>query len=165
MILYPNLYLGNILDIEEEIINKNQIKGLLIDVDNTIMKYDKSLLEGIEEWTQKMKDLNVKLCILSNTNNKKKVERVSKLLDIPFIYLANKPFKKGFKKGKMLLGIEEKNIAVVGDQIFTDILGANRMKMISILTVPLEKRDILITKVKRPIENYIIKMYKKKGSR
>lgn len=68
------------------------------------------------------------------------------------------------KLGKML-NIEPEHIAMVGDQIFTDILGANRMKMISILTKPLEERDILITKIKRPIENAVIKKYLKKGDK
>ena len=55
--------------------------------------------------------------------------------------------------------MKNENIAVVGDQIFTDIIGANRMKMFPILTKPLSETDILITRIKRPIEEYIIKKY------
>ena len=60
------------------------------------------------------------------------------------------------------LQLEEKNIAVVGDQILTDVIGANRSKMFPILVKPIDEKDILITKIKRPIEELIIKKYQKK---
>ena len=80
-------------------------------------------------------------------------------MDIPYIFFAKKPLKSGFKKAAKILNMKNENIAVVGDQIFTDIIGANRMKMFPILTKPLGERDILITRIKRPIEEYIIKKY------
>ena len=73
-----------------------------------------------------------------------------------------KPFKRGFTRAVDILKIEEKNIAVIGDQIFTDVLGANRMKMYSILVDPIKEKDIFITVLKRPVENYIKKMYIRK---
>ena len=164
MILYPDIYVKNVLKINEEIIKANSIKALLLDVDNTIMYYNKTTIDGLEEWIKQMKALGIKLCILSNNNNKEKVRKLANILDIPFIYFAMKPFKSGFKRAAKMLGIDIKNIGVVGDQIFTDILGANRMHMVSILTKPLEKRDFLVTKVKRPFENAIIKGYLKGGS-
>ena len=69
--------------------------------------------------------------------------------------------KKGFKKAQKMLGLENREIAAVGDQIFTDVIGANRMKMFSILVEPIEEKDIWVTQVKRPIENYIKKKYLK----
>lgn len=65
------------------------------------------------------------------------------------------------KKVQKYYGLENKNIGVVGDQLFTDIIGANRCKMYPILVNPISEKDILITKIKRPIENWIIKRYKK----
>ena len=162
MILYPNIYLENVLKIDENIIKKNQIKGLLLDVDNTLMHYDKTIISGIEEWIKKMKNIGIKLCILSNSNDEKKVKKLADELDIPYIHLAYKPFKIGFKKAKKILNIDYKNIGMVGDQIFTDVLGANRMKMISILIKPLEKREYIVTKVKRPLEEAILRSYFKK---
>lgn len=70
--------------------------------------------------------------------------------------------KSGFMRAKELLQLSEENIGVVGDQIFTDVVGANRCKMCSILTKPIDKRDILITRIKRPLESIVIKMYLKK---
>ena len=69
--------------------------------------------------------------------------------------------KFGLKKAQRILKLDSTNIAVVGDQIFTDVIGANRCKMFSILVKPLEEKDILITRIKRPIENAVIKRYVK----
>lgn len=70
--------------------------------------------------------------------------------------------RSGFLKAKELLNLEEKNIAVVGDQIFTDVIGGNRCKMYTILTKPIDKRDILPTRIKRPLEKLVIKSYLKR---
>ena len=76
--------------------------------------------------------------------------------------MHGKPFKKGYLKAQKKLGLEVENIASVGDQIFTDVIGANRCKMISILVEPVDRTtDLLITKWKRPLEDLIIKRYLK----
>lgn len=165
MILYPNIYLANVKEITLELLNKNNIKGLLLDVDNTLIDFDLKILEGAKEWINNLKENNIKLCILSNTNKIEKVKMVAKELEIPYINFAKKPFKKGFKKGIELLNLQPNQIAVVGDQVMTDVLGGNRMKMFTILTKPLGKKDIFITRVKRPFENIIIKRYLKKVSK
>ena len=83
-------------------------------------------------------------------------------LDLKFYYFAKKPLKFGFKKAQKYLNIDAKNIGVVGDQIFTDVIGSNRMKMFSILVKPLAEKDIWVTRFKRPIEDLVIKLYMKK---
>ena len=70
--------------------------------------------------------------------------------------------KRGFKKAIKLLEEKEENIAAVGDQIFTDVIGANRCKLFSILVKPIAEKDLLVTKIKRPLENIIINKYLKK---
>jgi len=163
MFLYPKLYIENVTKLDCEFLNKNNIKGLILDVDNTLIDYDKKPIDGLEIWCQELKHNNIKLCILSNSNKKEKVKKIAEDLDIPFIYFAKKPLKFGFKKAKKILELENKNIAVVGDQIATDVLGANRCKMFSILVKPISEKDIWITKLKRPLENYIIHIYLKKN--
>lgn len=101
----------------------------------------------------------IKLCILSNTNNKSKVENVARYLEIPYIYFAMKPLKFGFKKGVNKLKLPNKNIGVIGDQLLTDVLGANRTGMYSILVKPINEKDILITRIKRPFEKKIMDKY------
>ena len=163
MKVYPDLYLTNIKEITLELLKEKNIKGLILDVDNTLIDYDKNLLEGAKEWCDNLKQNNIKICILSNTNQVKKVEKVAKILDLEYIYFAHKPNKKGFLKAQKLLGLREQEIATVGDQIFTDVLGGNRVGMYTILTKPIDERDIAITKIKRPFERVIINRYLKKN--
>lgn len=161
MKLYPNAYLKNVKEITIDFLNKNNIKALILDVDNTLIDFNKKMLDGVEEWCKNLKKQGIKLFIVSNSNKKTKVEMVAKKLELPYIHFATKPFKRGFKKAAKMLQEKNENIAVVGDQIFTDVIGANRCKMFSILVEPIEKKDLLVTKIKRPLENYIIKRYQK----
>ena len=71
----------------------------------------------------------------------------------------------GLNKAKNIMGLKSEEVAVVGDQIFTDVLGANRCKMFSILVEPIKEKDILITIIKRPIENFIKSKYKKNDTK
>lgn len=162
MILYPDFYCDKVTDIELDLLQENNIQGVILDVDNTLIDFDRNLLEGAKEWIEQMKENGIKCIILSNSNKVDKVTMVGNALDIPFIYFGTKPLKRGFKKARAQLELENKNIAVVGDQIFTDVIGANRSKMFSILVNPIAKKDIFITKIKRPIEEMIIKTYVKK---
>ena len=161
MILYPNYYFNNVKDITVELLNENNIRGLMLDVDNTLIDINRKMLDGLEEWIELMKKNDIKLCILSNTNKRDKVKEVADKLNLPYIHFGLKPLKKGFKKAKAILNLEYTNIAIVGDQIFTDVLGGNRLKMKTILVKPLAEEDIFITLIKRPIEEYIIKKYER----
>ena len=161
MFLYPKLYLKSVKEITLQILEQNNIRGLILDVDNTLIDYNKNMPEGIKEWAEDMKQNNIKLYIVSNSNHKEKVENTAKTLDIPFIYFAKKPLKSGLNKAKRNMELPNEQIAVVGDQIFTDVIGANRTKMFSILVKPIDEKDIWATKIKRPIENKIIQKYLK----
>jgi hypothetical protein len=161
--LYPNLYLKKVEDITIEILIKNKIKLLILDVDNTLIDFYRNLSEEVINWTKEMKGQGIKLYILSNTNDKTKVENVAQKLDIPYKNLATKPLKRGFRYIEKQLKIKPENIAVVGDQIFTDVFGGNRCKMFTILVEPIDKtKDYWYTAWKRPIENKIKKRYKSK---
>lgn len=162
MILYPDFYCKNIKDVDIKMLKENNIKGIILDVDNTLIDLDHNLLEGAEEWCDNLKKQNIKFCILSNSNKKEKVKKVSKILDIPYIYFGTKPLKRGFKKASETLKLPYKELAIIGDQIFTDIIGGNRCKMYTILVEPISTREIFITYIKRGLENKIIKQYKKK---
>lgn len=161
MFIKPNAYLEKVEDISIEFLQKNKIKALILDVDNTLIDYNQNLSQSVEEWTKNLKGQGTKLYILSNTNDKEKVEKVSKKLDIPYISFAKKPLKSGFIKVQKLLKEKEENIGVVGDQIFTDIIGGNRCKMFTILVDPINEKDYWYTAWKRPIENRIKKKLSK----
>lgn len=155
MILYPNDYFNSVTEISYEYLKEKSINALILDVDNTLIDYDRNLSEEIIKWSEQLKKQGIKLIILSNSNHKEKIKAVADKLGIKFEYFGTKPFKRGFKKVQKKLNENSENIGVVGDQIFTDVIGANRMKMYSILVEPINEKDIWVTKIKRPIENYI----------
>ena len=161
MFFYPHTYLDSVKEITIDFLNKNKIKALILDVDNTILDFDKKIPEGVEKWCKELKAQGVKMCILSNSNQKDKVEMVAGKLNLPYFYFGTKPLKRGFKKAIKLLEEKNENIAAVGDQIFTDVIGARRCKLFSILVKPIAQKDLLVTRIKRPLENMIVKKYLK----
>ena len=161
MIFYPKGYFYKVSEISLEYLKENNIKGLILDVDNTLIDYYRNISEETINWANNLKKNGIKMCILSNSNKKDKVREVAGKLGLEYSYFGMKPLKRGFKKAKKMLELENNEIAAVGDQIFTDVIGSNRMNMFSILVEPIKEKDIFITLLKRPIENYIKKQYLK----
>lgn len=122
MIFYPKAYFNKVEEITIEFLQKNKIKALILDVDNTLIDYKENLSKNVENWAKELRGQGIKLYILSNTNKKEKVEKVANKLQIPYICFAKKPLKSGFLKIEKELKEKPQNIAVVGDQIFTDII-------------------------------------------
>lgn len=153
--IYPNEYFDKIDKITIEYLQKNKIKALILDMDNTLINVKEEMPENIENWAKGLKGQGVKLIIVSNSNKKSKIEKTANKIGIKYIVFAKKPLKSGLKKAMKILGEKPENIAVVGDQIFTDIIGGNRCKMKTILVDSLESKDFWYTAWKRPIENRI----------
>ena len=161
--IYPNDYFEKIDKITIEYLKKNDIKALILDMDNTLINRNSEMPENVLKWAKEIRGQGVKLIIVSNSNKKNKLDKISNLLGIEYIVFAKKPLKSGLMKAVKLLGENVNNIAVVGDQIFTDIIGGNRCKMYTILVDAIEEKDFWYTAWKRPIENKIkekIKKYK-----
>ena len=119
-------------------------------------EFTKSLEDtALTEFAKKMEEHKLE-------KEKKKAEKMSKKLEVPYIYFAKKPFKFGFNRAKKIVQENSENIAVIGDQILTDVLGANRSHMYSILVEPLAEKDIFVTRFNRLIERQILKKYKQK---
>lgn len=162
MLIYPDFYCNNVRDVKLEFLLANKIKGIILDVDNTLIDYYRNFENGTIEWVNELKKSGIKFCIVSNSNKLDKVQYVAETLDIPFFHFAKKPLKSGFLKAKKKMGLEAENIAAIGDQLMTDVIGSNRCNMFSILVKPIAEKDIFITKIKRPIENKVMKSYLKK---
>ncbi len=153
--IYPNEYFNKIDKITIEFLQKNKIKALILDMDNTLINVKEEMPQDVENWAKSLKGQGVKLIIVSNSNKKSKIEKTANKIGIKYVDFAKKPLKGGLKKAMKILGEKPENIAVVGDQIFTDIIGGNRCKMKTILVDSLESKDFWYTAWKRPIENRI----------
>jgi len=71
MILYPRAYFESVKQINIDFLNKNNIRALILDIDNTILDFNKNIPEGIKEWCEELKKQKIKFCILSNSNKYK----------------------------------------------------------------------------------------------
>ena len=155
--LKPKAQFDKVTDVTADFLKENNIKAIILDVDNTLIDLDRKPLENIEKWIETLKKENIKICIASNSIKKAKIEKVAKKMDIPFIYFSTKPLKRGLKKAVQILQEKNENIAEIGDQLFTDVLGANRMKMFSILTKPISGEKTKLGELKRKIEKVCLR--------
>ncbi len=150
--LFPKYYYRNIYDIELQNLKDVGIKGFLLDIDNTLVPHDSQNVDDVlKKWILNLEKEGYKVVLVSN-NNRKRVEKFAERVGLPFIFKANKPLKGCFLKGAALMNLKFRDTAVVGDQIFTDVLGANRCGMVSILLDPIEKRNIMLSKLKYFLE-------------
>ena len=141
-ILYPQLYVKSLFKIDLQILKNRGIKGIIFDLDNTIIPRDqKNFTPDIEDWLLKLKEQDFKLCIASNNRRQHRVSYLAQVLDIPYIYKAGKPRRKAFRRAMHLLSTDANTTAVIGDQVFTDVYGGNRMGLFTILVVPLPGKE------------------------
>ena len=160
--IYPKEYFNSVKDIKIEFLNKNNIKGLILDVDNTLIDYHQNFAEEVKQWLKNLQGQGMKLCLLSNSNKKEKVKKIADEFGIPYRIFAKKPLKSGFLKVQKQMKEKTENIAVIGDQIFTDVIGGNRCGFFTILVEPIHEKDYWFTAWKRPIEEKIKNNYQAK---
>lgn len=151
----PDARFTRITDISVDFFKDNNIQGVILDLDNTLIDLNGKLLDGIEKWIKKMKDENIIFCIATNSINKQKVENIASKLQIPYVNISLKPFKRGVKKSIQILNTNN-TIAEIGDQLFTDVWVSNRAKLFSILTEPISEDRFKLDKIKRKIEKWYL---------
>ncbi|MEF9959715.1 MAG: YqeG family HAD IIIA-type phosphatase [Niameybacter sp.] len=159
--LYPNLYLNAISEMDTTTLKQQGVKGIIFDIDNTLVPYD--VLDPTEEiirFFEKLKDEGFQICLVSN-NTEDRVVRFNQGLKVYAIHKSGKPSTKSFKRALELMHLTNDQVAIVGDQIFTDVYGGNRAKIKTILVKPVSDKDEWITKVKRGIERKVIAHYEK----
>jgi len=152
----PDMYTKSIYTIDYKRLKKNKIKCLIFDLNNTIAPLtlktpNKKLIDLFEE----LKDMKFKIYIVSNST-KKRVESFKNVLCVDSSYLSMKPSLKKFKKIVKINEYKDTEVAVIGDELLTDIWAANRMNFLSILVNPIGTKEYVSTKLGRTFENYII---------
>ncbi|NLY74657.1 MAG: YqeG family HAD IIIA-type phosphatase [Firmicutes bacterium] len=161
--LCPKLQANSILELDLDELIDSGIKGVIFDLDNTLVEWKKDTLsQEVIDLISRFKDKGFKLCILSNALEHR-VEAVAQVLNIPYVSRAIKPRKSPFRKALEIMGTGPEETAVIGDQLFTDILGGNRMELYTIWTPPLSSTELLSTRAVRQIERLVIKRFRKKG--
>lgn len=160
---YPKAYIASLSQIGPEFFLQKGIKGVILDLDNTLIPWRSGVMEpNMSELLKTYIQAGLKLCVVSNALNRR-VESLLLPLGIPGIARAAKPRRKAFVEALQILGTAEKETAVVGDQIFTDIFGGNRLNLYTVLVVPMSKREFIGTKLVRVIEKSVLNRLSKKG--
>jgi HAD superfamily phosphatase (TIGR01668 family) len=154
----PNFIFSDVTEITTEFLKSNNIKALLLDVDNTLTVEHKSfvLKDGVEEWLNIMNNARISLIIVSNAK-RKRASALALKLKLPFISMALKPLPFGYVRAYRKIGTKKEQTAMVGDQLFTDVLGANFIGLKSILVTDITPEDSLSFRIRRRYEKKILK--------
>ena len=135
---YPHVFVPDVTHITPALLKKLGVAGLLLDIDGTLMETrDAMPARPVLDWLEEMKSAGVALYILSNNRHRDRVQAFAQAVDLPWQNLAGKPGKRGFCLAAERLGLPPGKLALVGDQIFTDTLGANRAGVTPLLIQPI----------------------------
>ena len=159
---YPSMYKENVYDVNYKLLKEKGIKCLIFDLDNTLVLADQI---KVDDKTKKLIDKlkkDFRVVIISN-NTKKRVEFIAKELGCIYVASAKKPLTFGYNKIKNKYNYKKKEMATIGDQIVTDILGGNTFGITTVLVDPLGKKDLKVTYLNRVIERKILENFAKKN--
>lgn len=157
----PKMYYKSIFDINYDLLKEKNIKVLIFDLDNTIITVDEELPS--DEVVELFKKLNNEFKVFIASNNlKERVRRIGKHMGVHAFYSVVKPTKKLRKLLLNKYDVKMEEVAIIGDQVVTDIFMGNRLHMHTILVDPLGEKDLKITFFNRWLENRIIKRIKLK---
>ncbi|MDK2889287.1 MAG: putative phosphatase [Thermoanaerobacter sp.] len=156
-LLYPRLYVADLFEIDLVKLKDAGICAILLDLDNTIVPRDQNCFsDKVREWIGQAREQGFKLCIVSN-NSPGRVRALAASLDVPAVCRAVKPARRPFIQAMKLLGVAPGQTAVIGDQIFTDVLGGNRLGLYTILVPPLPGPEFWGTRLfNRQLEKLIL---------
>ena len=151
-LLYPTIYVDKAYDISIETLKKLKITGVLLDVDNTLT-IDKGTKpdERMLSWLENLRSNGIKMMIVSNGKHKR-LSKFSKTLDLPCFSMAMKPLPFKLKKAARMVANSTDDVLLIGDQIFTDILGANTCGIKSALVNPIKTETSASFKIRRYFE-------------
>lgn len=137
-------------------------RGILFDIDNTLVPHGAPATEEAVRFIADLKTIGFKVCLISN-NKEPRVKPFADMVDAPYIFKAGKPLKKNYIKAMEIMGTDTTNSIFVGDQLFTDVYGANRAGMYSILSEPINPKEEIQIVLKRYLEKVVLYFYKKKN--
>lgn len=160
-VFFPKRYYDKKEDIPIEEYYRQGYRGILFDIDNTLVPHDKPVDEKAFIFIRRLKELGFGICLISN-NDEERVRTFADPLAVDYVYKAWKPGRKGYLEGMGKLGTTVDNTLFVGDQIFTDIWGANRAGIFSILLDPIDPKEEIQIILKRLPEKLVKWSYRKK---
>ena len=161
---YPDEYVDSTYQIDFEKYYNAGYRGVIFDIDNTLVPHDAPADERAVVLFERLKKLGFSSTLLSN-NKEPRVKMFNEEIQVDYVYKAGKPKRAGYQKAMETLGTDETTTVFVGDQLFTDVWGAKRTGITSYLVEPIDKHEEIQIVLKRYLEKPILYCYQKKKNR
>ena len=159
-VFYPGEYLDSTYVIDFDKLHEDGYKGVIFDIDNTLVRHGEPADARACELFAHLKELGFSCMLLSN-NKEPRVKMFNDAVKVSYIHKAGKPKAANYKKAMELMGTDVSNTIFVGDQIFTDIYGANRVGIRTILVKPIHPKEEIQIVLKRYLEKIVLFFYKR----
>jgi hypothetical protein len=156
--LFPTEYYDSTYSIDFQDYYNRGFRGVLFDIDNTLVPHNFASDQRSIQLMKDLKQIGFKICLVSN-NKEARVASFNEYLQVEYIYKAGKPKGQGYVNAMKKLGTNRRNTFFVGDQLFTDIWGANNAKLHAILVKPIDKHEEIQIVLKRILEKPILFLY------
>lgn len=153
----PHQIVRRLVEVDCEALAASGVRGVILDLDNTVTAWRSTVVtHDIEHWVGRLRDAGLVACLVSNAASAARMRPVADRLGLPWVVRALKPLPRGFRRGMRLMGTTPETTIVIGDQLFTDIYGGNRLGLYTILVDPISPRESLFTRLlQRPLERLI----------
>ncbi len=161
---YPTKEADSAYGIDYESLYEQGYRGLIYDIDNTLTQHGAPATEQVVELMKRLKQIGFGVCLLSN-NKEERVKMFNEEIHVQYIHKAGKPSVAGYEKAMQLIGTKKENTIFIGDQIFTDIYGANRTGLVTYLVKPIDKKEEIQIILKRYLEKIVLYFYHKRGKK
>lgn len=161
--LMPSQFVESIHHIDIDQLKRNKIRAVITDLDNTLVEWDRpEATPEVISWLGRLHDAGIQVTVVSN-NNEERVQRFCAPLDLGFICAARKPTNRAFLQAVRQMNVTIAETVVIGDQLFTDVLGGNRLGFHTILVVPVAQTDGFWTRFNRQMERVALSWMERKG--
>ena len=155
----PHYHVKTLSEIEPADLVAAGMKGVLLDLDNTLLpwKLDEIPPDTVA-WVKKCQEAGLKLCLVSNTRNVPRLKSISDILNVTTVTAKMKPSREGFRRALNLIGYSASEVVMIGDQMFTDVWGGNRMGICTIWVERMHHHEFFATKISRFFERVVLKL-------
>ena len=160
-IFYPTQWMDSTYQIPFEKWYEKGCRGVIFDIDNTLVPHDAPATEEAKQLFDNLRKIGFETCLTSN-NKEPRVAAFAAQVNSKYIYKANKPSRSGYLKAMEMMGTDKDTTLFVGDQLFTDVFGANRTGIPTILVKPMNPKEEIQIVLKRYLERIVLHFYKKK---
>lgn len=163
-IFYPDNEVESSYEIDYEALYENGYRGIIFDIDNTLVPHGAPADERAEAFFQRLKKLGFQTMLLSN-NKEPRVKMFADRVHSQYLYKAGKPGKGGYLQAMENMGTNSGNTIFVGDQLFTDVWGAKRVGIMNFLVKPIHPKEEIQIVLKRYLEKIVLYFYHRKQRR